>query len=369
MSKERWNVEDMEKTAGMNDRQRRTMMHMQRIRPFVRRQDYYSILGVSRSATLHEIKTAYRKLALAVAPDKNPGLDTTEIFQTVNKAYEVLSDESKRREYDAGGQREDFDNESEEDADESLVQFGSRLTSGGRASTMFRNLYETEKASNKQWIRGAFMANAHIHKCTQELCARINALGSVGSPPPVAAFVECCICQVQLCRPSDSRAKFIEEEHMSKEHNAYITRIAMIRESLNHPSSVEAVLYPEQVPCPIPLRRHLTATQSNCPPVLFRRLAEELSQIPRNLFEECGEWRGFLTYLETSCDRHSGALSMLDIKENILNATESLPKGPSGRIPAREVRSNFVSPLSRSRFSRVVSRFSRRRNLILDSKR
>jgi hypothetical protein len=339
MSGERWNVEEIERNAGMDDRQRRTMMHMQRIRPFVRRQDYYSILGVPKTATLQEIKTSYRKIALAVAPDKNPGLDTTEIFQTVNKAYEVLSDESKRREYDAGGQRDDLGDDDEEDVDDSLAQFGSRLTTGGRASTMFRNLYETEKANNKPWVRGAYPVNERIKRCTQDLCTRINAIASTGSQKPLPSFIHCCVCNVQLCRPADPRAKAIEEEHMANEHNAYITRIAMVRTSLNNPSSVEAVLYPDLVPCPMPLRRHLLPDHTNCPPILFRKLAEEFCQTPRTLFEECGEWRQFLAHLKASEDPQSGAMQLSEIKQNILNAAANLPKGPCGRPPTKEVSS------------------------------
>ena len=67
--------------------------------------DYYEILGVSRGAPSAEIKKAYRKLALKWHPDKNPN-DTVEAgkqFKRICEAYEVLSDESKRRVYDSYG--------------------------------------------------------------------------------------------------------------------------------------------------------------------------------------------------------------------------------------------------------------------------
>ena len=66
--------------------------------------DFYNILGVSRSADKAEIKSAYRKLAKKYHPDANPGKDTTEQFQEVNKVYEVLSDEDKRKKYDMFGE-------------------------------------------------------------------------------------------------------------------------------------------------------------------------------------------------------------------------------------------------------------------------
>lgn len=66
--------------------------------------DFYTLLGVSRSADGPEIKSAYRKLAKKYHPDANPGKDTTSEFQEVNRAYEVLSDEDKRKKYDMFGE-------------------------------------------------------------------------------------------------------------------------------------------------------------------------------------------------------------------------------------------------------------------------
>lgn len=64
-------------------------------------EDYYSILGVSRNATKEEIKKAYRKLAHKHHPDKQGGDENK--FKKINEAYQVLSNEKKREQYDRFG--------------------------------------------------------------------------------------------------------------------------------------------------------------------------------------------------------------------------------------------------------------------------
>ena len=64
-------------------------------------ESYYDILGVNEKASKDEIKKAYRGLSMKYHPDKNPGNpDVVSKFQKINSAYETLSDDQKRAEYD-----------------------------------------------------------------------------------------------------------------------------------------------------------------------------------------------------------------------------------------------------------------------------
>src|ERR1700734_1669749 len=63
--------------------------------------DYYKTLGVAKTAKPAEIKTAYRKLARKFHPDSNQGdAKAEEKFKEISEAYDVLSDEKRRKEYD-----------------------------------------------------------------------------------------------------------------------------------------------------------------------------------------------------------------------------------------------------------------------------
>ncbi len=73
-------------------------------RPAMAKRDYYEVLGVDRSASEQDLKRAYRKLALELHPDRNPGdASAEERFKEASEAYQVLSEPDKRAAYDRFG--------------------------------------------------------------------------------------------------------------------------------------------------------------------------------------------------------------------------------------------------------------------------
>ncbi len=76
----------------------------------MKKRDYYEILGIDKNSDSKEVKKAYRKLAMKYHPDKNANPDAEDKFKEINEAYEILSDDNKRKQYDQFGHGA-FDNQ------------------------------------------------------------------------------------------------------------------------------------------------------------------------------------------------------------------------------------------------------------------
>lgn len=72
--------------------------------------DHYTALGLASSATLADIKKAFRQKASQYHPDRNTEADAPARFRTVQEAYEVLSDDARRQSYDDNRRRNLLDN-------------------------------------------------------------------------------------------------------------------------------------------------------------------------------------------------------------------------------------------------------------------
>ncbi len=109
--------------------------------------DYYSVLGIKRSASPDEIKRAYRKAVFRYHPDRNPGDDDAAgKFKQVLDAYEVLSDLKRRANYDQVTRPPEGEPEAEEEssAEEQGPQFGADPGNGFHFTQDFKHKVEAE---------------------------------------------------------------------------------------------------------------------------------------------------------------------------------------------------------------------------------
>ncbi len=108
--------------------------------------DYYSVLGIKRGASQEEIKRAYRKAVFRYHPDRNPGdVEAAGKFRQVLDAYEVLSNASRRANYDQVTRPAHAESSTQEEpAEEESPRFESDPSNGFRFTQDFKHKTEPE---------------------------------------------------------------------------------------------------------------------------------------------------------------------------------------------------------------------------------
>lgn len=146
--------------------------------------DYYSILGIERSASLDEIKKAYRKMALKYHPDRNKDPDATDKFKEIGEAYEVLSNPEKKEIYDKYG-KEGLENQghmpSGNAADIFNMFFGggnpfSGMFGGNPFSAMFGKSGNMEEQPDNIKLRLGVSIQEVYNGCTKNINIPIDAV-------------------------------------------------------------------------------------------------------------------------------------------------------------------------------------------------
>ena len=120
--------------------------------------DYYKTLGIANTATLKDVKNAYRKLARKFHPDLNPeNKDAKRNFQKINEANEVLSDPVKRKKYDKYGKdwqhAEQFDKQNQNQNQRQSSRYNSPGSSGQQAgdfSDFFASMFGGDQNSGRR---------------------------------------------------------------------------------------------------------------------------------------------------------------------------------------------------------------------------
>ncbi len=161
-------------------------------------QDYYDILGVSRSSDQDQIKKAYRKLALKYHPDRNPGdKKAMDKFKEAAEAYSVLGDNKKRSQYDryghsafSQGASGGFDVGGDFSVEDIFSRFGSIFEGGGFGSIFGEDIFGSSRGRQKKGSNLRYMleidledavkgANKKIEFQNHEYCKDCDGRGGL----------------------------------------------------------------------------------------------------------------------------------------------------------------------------------------------
>ena len=217
--------------------------------------DYYEILGVSKSASASEIKKAYRKKALQYHPDKNPGdANAEQQFKKAAEAYEILSDQQKRQQYDQfghaafeGGQGFGGGGMNMEDI---FSQFGDIFGSafgggfggfggGGRRATKGKNLRVRVKLTLEELVLGV-EKKIKVKRKVQAPEARFSTCGTCGGSGQVMRVTNTVLGRMQTastCSACGGSGQSLVNRPPGSDANGLIAKEELV--SVNIPAGVE----------------------------------------------------------------------------------------------------------------------------------
>ena len=168
----------------------------------VTRRDYYEVLGVSRTASVEEIKRSYRRLAMKYHPDRNHQnkSQAEAAFKECAEAYEVLSDEEKRRRYDQFGHagvagQHDFSHMDVGDIFSMFDDifggaFGGHMGGGARGGRRVQRGFDLETQVELTLQEVAAGADKTLEFEKQDICQNCKGSGAKPGVPPVVC-VQC----------------------------------------------------------------------------------------------------------------------------------------------------------------------------------
>jgi molecular chaperone DnaJ len=164
------------------------------------KRDYYEILGVGRSASEQEIKSAYRKLAMQYHPDRNPGNSQAEIkFKEATEAYSILMDGDKRSRYDrfghqgvgtAGAGFEGFPFQDLHDIFGDLFGMNDIFGGGGRRRSRVQQGEDARADLTLEFEDAFFGKTTEVHVRTFTTCEHCSGAGA----EPGHSAVTCNTC-------------------------------------------------------------------------------------------------------------------------------------------------------------------------------
>ena len=219
------------------------------------KEDYYEILGVSKSASASEIKKAYRKKALQYHPDKNPGdANAEQQFKKAAEAYEILSDQQKRQKYDQFGHAafeggQGFGGGGM-NMDDIFSQFGDIFGSafgggfggfggGGRRATKGKNLRVRVKLTLEELVLGV-EKKIKVKRKVQAPEARFSTCGTCGGSGQVMRVTNTVLGRMQTastCSACGGSGQSLVNRPPGSDVNGLIAKEELV--SVNIPAGVE----------------------------------------------------------------------------------------------------------------------------------